>query len=117
MALSVSVLALMAALLSALYSRWTSVQARRAKDIGRLNALLAFRKHYLDLMDAQANAAQVHIASPLMASAARSAYDSLDEKLRDINAEIMIVLLAVKFEMRLQHTTFFTGSQFVERAW
>lgn len=81
MALSISILALMSAFLTALYARWASVQAQRANDIGRLNALLASRQHYLELMDTQASAAQVHRASPSIALAARAAYDALDEKL------------------------------------
>ncbi len=50
---AISVLALIASFLSALYSRWSVKQASRANDIGRLNALLALKEHYLRLLEKQ----------------------------------------------------------------
>ena len=53
-----AVLALLVSALAALYARWSAREAKKANDIGRLNALLALRTHYLALMDHQVKLAE-----------------------------------------------------------
>ncbi|MEZ9627866.1 hypothetical protein, partial [Aliivibrio fischeri] len=86
--LVVSILALIAAALSALYSRWSVRQAVKANDIGRLNALLAFRVHYLQLMEHQQKLAETLNHSLSGMEAVRTKYAELDEKLREVNFQI-----------------------------
>ncbi|MDD9194117.1 hypothetical protein PVK63_19410 [Aliivibrio sp. S2TY2] len=86
--LVVSILALIAAALSALYSRWSVRQAVKANDIGRLNALLAFRVHYLQLMEHQQKLAETLNHSLSEMEAVRTKYAELDEKLREVNFQI-----------------------------
>ena len=62
--LSLSAMALLAASLAALYARWSAREAKRSNDIGRLNALLALRTHYLALMRHQEHLAKVLSNSP-----------------------------------------------------
>ena len=83
-----AVLALLVSGLAALYARWSAREARRANDIGRLNALLAMRSHYLALMEHQARLADMLKELPSGLEAARKAYADLDDKLRDVNREI-----------------------------
>ncbi|MDD9180790.1 MULTISPECIES: hypothetical protein [Aliivibrio] len=86
--LVVSILALIAAALSALYSRWSVRQAVKANDIGRLNALLAFRVHYLQLMEHQQKLAETLNHSSSGMEAVRTKHAELDEKLREVNFQI-----------------------------
>lgn len=83
----VAIIALVAATFSALYARWSAREAKRANDIGRLNALLAYRAHYLELM-----AQKGHIAEQLKgmqgAERAYEAYAEIDSRLREVNREI-----------------------------
>ena len=86
--LSLTALALLVSGLAALYARWSAREARRANDIGRLNALLSLRAHYLALMQHQEKIAQVLSNSPNGLQAVRNTYTDLDTKLREVNHEI-----------------------------
>ena len=86
--LVLAALALLASGLAALYARWSAAEARKANDIGRLNALLALRTHYLALMQHQADMAEVLRHSPGGLQAAQGAYADLDTKLREVSGEI-----------------------------
>ncbi len=88
MSLVVSILALLAACLSALYARWSANQAKRANDIGRLNALLAMKQHYLKLIEHQYNLADTLQSSSSGMQAVREKVAELDDKLREVNAQI-----------------------------
>lgn len=83
----VSAISALVAGFSALYARWSVNEASKANDIGRLNALLAIRLHYLELM-----ARQAHLAEQLNgmqgAENAFAAYAELDTKLGEINKAI-----------------------------
>lgn len=83
----VSIIALLAAALSALYTRWSAAEAKRANDIGRLNALLAFRAHYLEII-AQKGRVADQLKGMEGAQKAYEAYADLDSKLREVNKEI-----------------------------
>lgn len=83
-----ALLALLISGLAALYARWSAREAKRANDIGRLNALLAMRSHYLALMDHQFKLAETLKGLPSGAIAAQQAYTELDGKLREVNCEI-----------------------------
>ncbi|AYC32137.1 hypothetical protein D3880_06950 [Pseudomonas cavernae] len=74
--------------LAALYARWSAHEAKKANDIGRLNALLALRQHYLELMNHQVKLAEFLKSSPSGTQAARETYAELDTKLRDVSREI-----------------------------
>jgi hypothetical protein len=86
--MSLAILALLISGLAALYSRWSAREARKANDIGRLNALLALRSHYLALMDHQARLADTLRGLPSGLIAAQKAYTDLDGKLREVSHEI-----------------------------
>jgi len=74
--------------LSALYSRWSAREAKKANDIGRLNALLALRQHYLELMNHQIKLAEFLKSSQSGTQAAIETFEKLDTKLRDVSHEI-----------------------------
>lgn len=74
--------------LAALYARWSAREAKKANDIGRLNALLALRQHYLELMNHQIKLAELLKSSQSGTQAAIEAFENLDSKLRDISNEI-----------------------------
>lgn len=83
-----AVLALLVSALAALYARWSAREAKKANDIGRLNALLALRTHYLALMDHQVKLAETMRGLPSGLEATQRAYADLDDKLREVNREI-----------------------------
>lgn len=86
--LILAALALLAAGLAALYARWSVAEAKKANNIGRLNALLALRIHYLSLLEHQAKMANTLKDSPSGLQAVQSACADLDAKLRNVSAEI-----------------------------
>jgi hypothetical protein len=86
--LLLAALALLVSCLAALYARWSAAEAKKANDIGRLNALLALRTHYLAQMQHQADLAQTLRDSPSGHRVALSAYADLDTKLREVSREI-----------------------------
>lgn len=75
-------------MLSAIYSRWSAKEAKKANDIGRLNALLSFRKHYLELMQHQEKMTEVLKGSDSGMQAVREKYADLDSKLRQVSSEL-----------------------------
>ncbi|MGR5175346.1 hypothetical protein [Vibrio mediterranei] len=87
-AMMISILALLAACLSALYARWSASQAKRANDIGRLNALLAMKEHYLKLIEHQYTLADNLKSSNSGMQAVRDKVAELDCKLREVNKQI-----------------------------
>lgn len=74
----------MVAILSAIYSRRSVTQAKRANDMGRLNALLSFRKHYIELMERKVKLAEVLISSEVGMEKVGETYAELDSKLREV---------------------------------
>ncbi|MEZ9388861.1 hypothetical protein AB4181_16975 [Vibrio lentus] len=86
--LVVSILALIAACLSALYARWSANQAKRANDIGRLNALLTMKEHYLKLIEHQCKIAENLQSSSSGMQSVRERVGELDGKLREVNEQI-----------------------------
>ena len=86
--LLLAALALLASGLAALYARWSAGEARKANDIGRLNALLALRTHYLALLRHQEDLAKILQSSPGGLQAVQNTYADLDTKLREVNREI-----------------------------
>jgi len=47
----IAIAALLIAVLSAVYSRWTWSEAKKANDISRINTLITLREHYSELMN------------------------------------------------------------------
>ena len=86
--LSLAALALLASSLAALYARWSAKEAKKSNDIGRLNALLALRTHYLELMQHQSELAKILNNSPAGFQAVQNDYADLDTKLREVSREI-----------------------------
>lgn len=82
-----AIIAVLIAASSALYARWSAKEARKSNDIGRLNALLAFRAHYLELMAHKARIAE-QLKGMSGGEKAYKAYAELDSKLREVNKEI-----------------------------
>lgn len=73
---------------SVFYARRAAHEARSANNIGRLNALLALRGHYLDLIDHQIKLAELFKNSPGGAQKTQEAYANLDVKLREVSNEV-----------------------------
>jgi uncharacterized protein involved in exopolysaccharide biosynthesis len=71
-----------------LYARWSAKEARRANDIGRLNALLSFRNHYIELMQQQEKMTAVLKDNNSGMQTLRDKHASLDSKLREIGTEL-----------------------------
>lgn len=86
--LLLAVAAPVASVLAAWYARWSAAEAKKANDIGRLNALLALRTHYLALMQHQADLAKVLSSTPSGLQAVHGTYAALDTKLREVSREI-----------------------------
>lgn len=86
--LSLAVLALLASGLAVLYARRSAKEAKKSNDIGRLNALLTLRTHYLALMQHQFELSKILSHSPSGLKAVRNTYADLDTKLREVNREI-----------------------------
>ncbi|MBD3652343.1 hypothetical protein [Kangiella sp.] len=84
----VAIVAVLIAILSALYSRWSVKEAKKANDIGRLNALLSFRKHYLELMKHQESMAKLLKDSDSGMQAVREKYADIDSKLREVGSAL-----------------------------
>lgn len=85
---TIAFIAALVAALSALYARWSFKEARKANDIGRMNALLAFRQHYLQLMEHQTKLSSVLKETDSGMQAIRDKNAELDMKLREISKEI-----------------------------
>ncbi|WP_288635342.1 hypothetical protein [Pseudoalteromonas sp. UBA6610] len=88
--LVVSIIALIVGALSALYARWSANQAKRANDIGRLNALLAMKEHYLKLIEHQYKLAETLQTSSNGMQAVREKVADLDTSLREVNDQITL---------------------------
>ncbi len=86
--LFLAAVALLASGLAALYARWSANEAKAANDIGRLNALLALRSHYLALAEHEAKLVHTLGGSPSGLQAARSAFAELDSRLREVGREL-----------------------------
>ncbi|MBS3798801.1 hypothetical protein [Pseudoalteromonas sp. BDTF-M6] len=76
------------AFLSAYYARRTNNEAKNANELSRMNALLSFRKHYLELMKHQVKIAEVLKTSDSGMQAVREKHAELDGKHREINKEL-----------------------------
>lgn len=75
---------MLVAALSAFYARWSVKDVRKANHISQLNALLAFRAHYLELMTQNGR-----IAEQLKGmQGSERAFEAFDSKLREVNREI-----------------------------
>lgn len=86
--LSLTALALLASCLAAMFAGWSAREAKKSNDIGRLNALLALRTHYLALMQHQSEFAKIMNNQSAGLEAAMKAYADLDKKLGEVNREI-----------------------------
>ncbi len=91
----VAVIAAFIAAFSALYAHRSAKEARRANDIGRLNALLSLRHHYLELIRHQEAMAKQLEHSPSGLRSVRDTYADLDSKLRQVAAELDVYHLKV----------------------
>ncbi len=83
-----AVLALIFSVAAVLYARQAAHEAEKANDLGRLNALLALRTHYLAMMEHQEKLAELFNNSPGGLQATQEAYATLDRKLREVSFEI-----------------------------
>ncbi|MFM4977446.1 hypothetical protein [Aeromonas rivipollensis] len=85
---AVAVTAALIAAFSALYARRSAKEARRANDIGRLNALLSLRQHYLERMRYLEVMVKQLEHSQSGKQSVEDTYADLDSKLRQVAAEI-----------------------------
>lgn len=85
---AIAVVSAIVAFLSAYYARHTINEAKKANELSRMNALLSFRKHYLELMEHQTKMAEVLKTSDSGMQAVREKYADLDSKLREIHKEL-----------------------------
>ena len=85
-----TLLAILISILAALYARRSASEAKRANDIGRLNALLALRAHYLAQSQQQVELAKIFSSAPSGRQAAFEAFANLDGKIREVSVEIDI---------------------------
>ncbi|WP_418641350.1 hypothetical protein [Sulfurimonas sp. ST-27] len=81
-------MAILIAILSALYARWSAKEAIKANSIGRMNALLSFRNHYLELMKEQEKMGKILKNSKNGTQAVITKYSELDTKFREVNKEL-----------------------------
>jgi len=86
--MALAIAALLISALAALYSRRSVREAKNANDMGRLNALLALRSHYLALLEHQARLAEALKNPPSGLQAAQANYAELDSKLREVSREV-----------------------------
>lgn len=91
----IAIIAALFAALSAIYAHWSANEAKKSNDISRLNALLSFRKHYLELMRHQEKLAETLSASDSGMQAVRDKYADLDFKLREVGSELDIYHMKV----------------------
>ncbi len=84
----ISLVAGFIAIVAVWYARKSAKEAERANNMGRLNALLSFRAHYLELMQNQEQMAEVLRHSPSGMEAVRARHADLDSKLRQVTAEL-----------------------------
>ena len=85
---AVALLALLISALAALYARWSWAEAKRSNDMGRLNALLALRAHYLALLEHQVKLADVFKTLPSGMKEVHRTYAELDRKLREVSDQV-----------------------------
>ncbi len=88
MELTISILALLGSSLAALYARWASSEAKKANQLSRLNSLLAFRNHYLELMAHQEKLGKLFKGLEGGTQRVHETYADLDLKLREVSSEI-----------------------------
>lgn len=80
--------AALVAVLAAIYARWSAREAKKANDIGRLNALLALRLHYLELINYQFKMAELLKGSTSGMQLVMERHADLDEKVKAVSCEI-----------------------------
>lgn len=86
--MNLAILAILISCLSALYTRWSAIESKKANDIGTLNALLSLRTHYLALMEHEVKMADFLKNHPSGLQAAQDTYADLDQKLGEVNRDI-----------------------------
>ena len=84
----ISLVAGVIAVVAVVYARKSAKEAERANNMGRLNALLSFRAHYLELMQYQEKMADVLHHSSSGMDAVRARHADIDSKLRQVTIEL-----------------------------
>ena len=84
----ISIIAILVASLSALYSRYAYKEAQKSNNLSRLNSLLSFRKHYLELIEHQYKLAETLPSGSKGMQMTIDSCANLDSKLREISKEI-----------------------------
>lgn len=85
---TISIISAVIAVLSAIFAGWTIKEAKKGNDLARLNSLLSFRTHYLQLMEHQHKLAELMPPQSSGMQSIRDTYADLDSKLREINTQI-----------------------------
>lgn len=76
--LLLATLALLVSALAALYARWSFAEAKKANDIGHLNALIALRTYYLSMIQHQADLVKTLDNLPSVLQSIQHAHAELD---------------------------------------
>ena len=76
------------AFFSALFAGWTIKETKKGNEMARLNSLLSFRTHYLQLMEHQHKVADLMPSNSKGIQSVRDTYADLDDKLRAVNSQI-----------------------------
>lgn len=85
---TISIISAVVAVFSAMFAGWTIKEAKKGNDLARLNSLLSFRSHYLQLMEHQHKLAELMPSNSMGMQSIRDTYADLDTKLREVNAQI-----------------------------
>lgn len=85
---TISIISAVIAVFSAIFAGWTIKEAKKGNDLARLNSLLSFRTHYLQLMEHQHKLAELTLPQSSGMQSIRDTYADLDSKLRDVNTQI-----------------------------
>ena len=83
----IATIAVLVAILSALYARWSVAEAKKANDNGSLNSLFSFKKHYHERLDLLVKKADLLKGMEAM-SKVHEEHAEIDTKLRHVNSEI-----------------------------
>ncbi|PML05150.1 hypothetical protein BCT86_13730 [Vibrio breoganii] len=85
---TISIISAVIAVFSAIFAGWTIKEAKKGNDLARLNSLLSFRTHYLQLMEHQHTLAKSMPPKSSGMQSIRDIYADLDTKLREVNTQI-----------------------------
>ncbi len=85
---AVSILSFIVAVFSVIFAWRSSLEAKKANDIGRLNSLFAFKEHYLNQLKNLEDKSIFLKESKSAQESIQKEYGEIDLKYRDIKKEL-----------------------------